>query len=204
MAERNQGGDLHYKLNLLFDELREQNCMVQNLKDELKGTAVTAFEEAKRLKKEKEMTWRFKGNKAQHEFNEEIVNILKHIEWSTEHGKDEYCRELVTEACEKIRKRNTLIRIADTSEGGWDTVNVYESNPVASDSDEDAKISRADNKATKKNGERIRGSIRIPRHRKSGSRHIRSLLHVVLLRAEEEVFFVVTEGRALHSHRNRP
>ena len=80
MAEQNQGGDLQQKLNLLFDELREQKSMVQNLKDELKGTAVTAYEEAKHLKKKKEMTLRFKGNRVQHEFNEEIADILKQIE----------------------------------------------------------------------------------------------------------------------------
>ncbi|KAH3884286.1 hypothetical protein DPMN_008265 [Dreissena polymorpha] len=79
--------------------------MVRNLKDELKDTAVTAYEEVKRLKKEKEITWRFKGNMVQYEFNEETVDILKQIEWSREYGKDDNCRDLVTEACEKEKEQ---------------------------------------------------------------------------------------------------
>ena len=42
----------------------------------------------------------------------------------------EYACETITEVIEKIRTRNKHIKIADGSEGGWETVRLYESNPV--------------------------------------------------------------------------
>jgi hypothetical protein len=40
-----------------------------------------------------------------------------------------------------------MIRIADGSPGGWDTVRSYEANPIASDPEDDAKIIKAENRA---------------------------------------------------------
>ncbi|KAH3700887.1 hypothetical protein DPMN_075868 [Dreissena polymorpha] len=143
MADENSNDDIHAKLNSLFSEFK-------NMKEDIRWSAFSVQEEGKRFKKEKDVTWRFKGNRVQFEFNEDIADNLKKIDWSTEHGKTGYCRELIAETLTNIKKRNKLIRIADTSEGGWDTVKLYESNPVASDSDDEAKINRADNKVVKK------------------------------------------------------
>jgi hypothetical protein len=41
---------------------------------------------------------------------------------------------------DKIAKRNKLIKIADTSEGGWETVRQYQTNPIASDTDDETRI----------------------------------------------------------------
>ena len=51
---------------------------------------------------------------------------------------------------EKIKKRNKHIKIADGSDGGCGTVREYQSNPVASDSDAETKINKAENRVLRK------------------------------------------------------
>ena len=80
MADENSNDDIHAKLNLLFSEFK-------NMKEEIRGSAFSAQEEVKHFKKEKDVTWRFKGNRVQFEFNEDIADNLKQIDWSIEHGK---------------------------------------------------------------------------------------------------------------------
>ncbi|KAH3739081.1 hypothetical protein DPMN_045728 [Dreissena polymorpha] len=149
MAKEHSNDDIHAKLNLLVSEFK-------NMK-EVRGSALSAQEEVKLFKKEKDVTWRFNGNRVQFEFNEDIAGSLKQIDWSIEHGKTGYGRELIAETLTNIQKQSKLIRIADTSEGGWDTVKLYESNPVASDSEDEAKINRAGNKAVKKKTNATKG-----------------------------------------------
>ncbi|CAC5398951.1 unnamed protein product [Mytilus coruscus] len=50
--------------------------------------------------------------------------------WAIDSGKVEYARDLLSSTKDKMKYRNKLIEIADTSEGGWDTArfwNVYSS-----------------------------------------------------------------------------
>ncbi|KAH3828487.1 hypothetical protein DPMN_130463 [Dreissena polymorpha] len=67
-----------------------------------------------------------------------------------ENGKHEYCKEQLTEIEGKLHKRNECIKIADSSAGGWETVRQYESNPIASDSADESKIYKAENRALKR------------------------------------------------------
>ena len=70
--------------------------------------------------------------------------------WAIENGKTDYAQELLSEALEKIKQRNKLIKVADSSEGGWETVKQYISNPLASDSKDKKKMQKVDFRAQKK------------------------------------------------------
>ena len=61
-----------------------------------------------------------------------------------------YARETITEVIENIKTRNKHIKIADGSDGGWETVRQYQSGPVASDPDDESKINKAENSALRK------------------------------------------------------
>ena len=50
----------------------------------------------------------------------------------------------------KLKRRNKLIKLADRSVLGWDTVTEYEDDPSASDSDDGKKIRQAKNRALTK------------------------------------------------------
>lgn len=90
------------------------------------------------------------GTKSSKGFNAEVQETLSSINWAIDNRKLDYARELILEASVKIKDKNKHIRIADLSSGGWETVNQYVSNPIASDSDDESKIYKAKNRAIKK------------------------------------------------------
>ena len=60
------------------------------------------------------------------------------------------CARLGNCCIERLKHRNKLIKIADTSNGGWNTARQYEANPIASDPNDESKIIRAENRAIRK------------------------------------------------------
>ena len=97
-----------------------------------------------------DIKWKYEGNKQQYDFNCDVHEGIKQCMWAIENQKSDYAKEVLSEVAKKIHTRNKHIRIAETSEGGWETVKQYEQNPLASDSDDESRINRADSKALKK------------------------------------------------------
>ena len=146
----NQISDLHSTLKELESELRGQKREISSLKEEVRGNSVTVSTEVKNLKTEKEINWRFEGNKLQFQFNSEIEDSIKQGLWAIENKKFDYAKECLESAWDKIKNRNKLIRIADSSERGWETVRQYDANPLAEDSDDESRLRRADARAVRK------------------------------------------------------
>ena len=158
MADNSNNGDsahvadtnqLNTTLKLVLNQLKEQKEDLNSLRNDVKGSTVSVTAEVKSLK-EKELSWKWEGNKIQYNFNSEIQQDCAQAAWAITNSKLDYAHELLNECQEKIKRRNKLIRIADTSEAGWDTVKLYESNPIASDSDDESRINKAENRALRK------------------------------------------------------
>ena len=131
-------------------EVREQRRELHSFKEELRGDCLSVKADVKRLKKEQELKWRYEGNKIQHEFNASLLDNLKQALWALDNCKTDYVNEILKEACETLKKRNKHVRIADMSETGWETVRQYELNRVASDSEDESRINRAESQALKR------------------------------------------------------
>jgi len=102
------------------------------------------------LKPRASVTMKTKGNQAQANHATNMLSKLDEVEDRIRKGTPDEAVEALHEAQRMVNKRLKLVKIADKSEYGWDTVNEYTSDNAASDSDDDRKIRRAENAAAKK------------------------------------------------------
>lgn len=150
VANSPEDSDLTCSIRELLSEVREQRQEINSLKEEVRGNTVSVRSEVKKVKSEQDLKWRRYGNRIQYEFNAELQENIKQVNWALDNNKLDYARDIVNECCESLKKRNKHIRIADTTEGGWETVRQYEVNPVASDSDDESRINRAESRAVRR------------------------------------------------------
>ncbi|XP_076074323.1 uncharacterized protein LOC143045600 [Mytilus galloprovincialis] len=103
---------------------------------------------AKKLKKEVSVKLKGEGNQIQYSSNSDIVSELQKLQKCTS-AEDSVSTNLISGLILKINRRNKLIRIADKSPAGWSTVREYESDDLASDSEDEKRLRQAESRALK-------------------------------------------------------
>lgn len=91
-----------------------------------------------------------KNNEEQFKYNSKVDLKLEEAANSIDTDKMDEARQHIAEAKSMIAHRQKLIKMADTSELGWRVVNEYEANPLASDSDDERRIYKAEARANRK------------------------------------------------------
>ena len=91
-----------------------------------------------------------KGNKKQFEFNIKVQDSLQRATEHLENDDKVSALEELKQGNDLIKQRNKLIRLADRSDNGWAVVNEYITDTLASDSDDEKRIRRAEFMANKK------------------------------------------------------
>ncbi|CAH3181547.1 unnamed protein product [Porites lobata] len=109
---------------------------------------------AKKLKAESKITFRFEGNKKQFQFNSDLAEKVKSASVALGKRKLDLVKTHLEELDSDIKKRNKLIRLADKSAAGWDLVNEYLSDELASGSEDEKRIRRAEQRALRKRNQR--------------------------------------------------
>ena len=95
-----------------------------------------------------------KGNQKQFQFNAELADIVEKAKEDFALKEQSKVAELLDQGSRLIHKRQKLIRIAESSEVGWDAVKEYESDDIASDEDDEKNIQNARASANRKRKQR--------------------------------------------------
>ena len=124
----------------------------------------------KHAKMEDTFKFKQKGSRIQFEFNQQILQSVQNLASALNNGDTSEANDLCDDLTAKLKRRNKLIKMADRSVLGWDTVAEYEADPIASDSDDGKKIRQAENRAlTKRKSKKPNKlNLRVPRQKPSG------------------------------------
>ena len=98
----------------------------------------------------KTVSLRSKGNQAQYDHANLVLNLVRDADECLRSENIEGCRNKLKQVKAELKKRIKLIRLADKSENGWNTVNEYLSDDLASDTDDERRIRRAETLAANK------------------------------------------------------
>ena len=99
------------------------------------------------------------------EHQADVLQVIQTAKKRLAEGKFDEIGSLLDAAETKVQKRIKLIRIADSHEGGWKTVENYLSDEVASDSEDEKRIKSANKEALRK-----RKKAEEAKHRKGGNK----------------------------------
>ena len=156
-----------------FDRLMEMMSGLQkqmsSMKRELSDEREASNERlVKRIKLDKAPVFKKKSNEKQFHFNEEVREKLSAASASlaTAPLSIEKAKEALKEGEALISARQKVIRIADRSEFGWATVEEYEEDELADNSDDEKRLYRAKLHA----GRRIKAAAAKNKKKKDGFR----------------------------------
>lgn len=100
--------------------------------------------------KQKPIILKKKGNQAQADHASQLLDLIKRADDLIKDDDKEGARGKLKLAKKELDKRIKLIKLADKSEFGWDFVNEYVSDELASDSEDEKRMRRAENQAQAK------------------------------------------------------
>ena len=100
--------------------------------------------------------FKFKGNQKQFVFNAELEDLAGKIKEANAQRDYKKVAQLTDQTKSLLHKRQKLIKLADSSEAGWDAVQEYESQDIASDDEDDKKIRYARAAANRKRKQKER------------------------------------------------
>jgi hypothetical protein len=100
------------------------------------------FEDGFRLKK--------RGNEEQHKHNVNVMAKLKEANEALDEDRIPCANEKISEGYNLVKQRQKLIKLADSSVAGWRAVDEYIKNPIASDSEDEKRITKAETRTEKK------------------------------------------------------
>ena len=124
----------------------------KEIKQELKEENQALHSQMNKRFKMTEHSFKKNGNKYQYHHNIEVATRVEEAQSLLNKNPPEVkkARDALSEGMDIIEERNKDIMVADTSEGGWDTVNEYRKKQIAEDSEDDKKLRKADTNATRK------------------------------------------------------
>jgi hypothetical protein len=86
----------------------------------------------------------------QFKFNSKVVSSLYEAREANKGGDGATTHDKISQGIELLDYRQKLVKLADSSEAGWKTVDEYVSNPIADNSDDEKRMDRARVRANRK------------------------------------------------------
>ena len=138
---------------------RELLDLVASLQSQQSEMAARMKEMSGQLEKEvAPYVWKKEGLRLQNEIAASALSKLENALAAFELQHFNRVRVNINASASILCKRMKELRIADTSESGWETVNAYKANPIAGDSDDDKHLQREEKVAKERVAAKARKS----------------------------------------------
>ena len=168
------------KYQELLQAIRDSKKDVQQEIADLKKDVTAAQEKSSQelASKISKSTYQFrrKGNEIQFTFNATVADSISSAKKELERFKPtekeaqetlKKAQQSLDEGMEAIEKRQKHIRVADSSDYGWSTVQLYDAHPLAADSEDEKRLEKAEREAERLANKRRKGGNFAARKRRN-------------------------------------